>query len=204
MSNRTDSRGRSHHVLGSHCLHRIISLRCFSTQHDAVSTVQNGIGHVTALCTCGAGLLDHAFQHLHTQKERERQVTRLFWKTSVSLSLILTETFSCTWSQWNILDVTKHKKKHNNHPHFPLEPDEYFYVGEGYFSSADLCGTDDWLSCSVAATDHHLLGQEHFLCGNFDPQVTAGDHDAITSLHDLIKPGEVWTRVKKKLRRTKY
>ena len=56
---------------------------------------------------------------------------------------------------------------------------------------ADLCGAGDWLAGSVAAANHHFLGQEDLLCGDLNSQVATGNHDAIAGLHDLIKP-ELW------------
>lgn len=51
----------------------------------------------------------------------------------------------------------------------------------------DLCGTGDGLADPVAPASHHLLGDEDFLCWDFNAQVATGNHDAITSLQDLIK-----------------
>lgn len=52
---------------------------------------------------------------------------------------------------------------------------------------SDLGGACDWLASSVAATDHHLLGEEDLFSGDLNTQVTAGNHDAIAGLHDLIE-----------------
>lgn len=54
--------------------------------------------------------------------------------------------------------------------------------------NSNLCGTSDWLASSIAASNHHLLGEEDLLRGDLDTQVTTGNHDAITGLHYLIKP----------------
>lgn len=51
-----------------------------------------------------------------------------------------------------------------------------------------LSGTDDGFASPVAAPNHHLLGEEDFFSRDLDSQVTAGHHNAITGLHDLIKP----------------
>lgn len=51
----------------------------------------------------------------------------------------------------------------------------------------DLCGADDGLSDPVAPAGHHLLGEEDLLCWDFNAQVSAGNHDAVTSLQDLIE-----------------
>lgn len=52
---------------------------------------------------------------------------------------------------------------------------------------SDLSGACDWLASSVAATNHHLLGEEDLFCGDLDTQVTAGNHDAVAGLHDFVK-----------------
>ena len=51
-----------------------------------------------------------------------------------------------------------------------------------------------YLSCDnnrfanpVAATNHHLLSKEHFLCWYFNAEVTPGNHDTITGFSNLIK-----------------
>jgi len=51
-------------VLRAHRLQRVVPLGGLSAQHDAVGAVQHGVGHVAALGPGGAGLLDHALQHL--------------------------------------------------------------------------------------------------------------------------------------------
>lgn len=53
--------------------------------------------------------------------------------------------------------------------------------------ATDLCGTDNGLADSVAPSGHHLLGQENLLCWDFNAQVSTGNHDAVTSLQNLIK-----------------
>lgn len=53
----------------------------------------------------------------------------------------------------------------------------------------DLCGTDDRLAGRVAASNHHLLGNEDFLCRDFYPQVAPGNHHAIALSQDLLKTG---------------
>merc|ERR1719419_919079 len=50
-----------------------------------------------------------------------------------------------------------------------------------------LCGTGDGLADPVAPASHHLLGEEDLLCWDFNTQISTGNHDAITSLQDLIK-----------------
>lgn len=60
--------GSTHSVLHAHSLQGIVSLGCFPRQHDAVRSIQDGVGDVAALCTCRARLLDHAFQHLGENK----------------------------------------------------------------------------------------------------------------------------------------
>lgn len=50
-----------------------------------------------------------------------------------------------------------------------------------------LCGTDHRFSCRITASDHHLLRNENFLCRDLDAQVTAGHHDAIALLQDLLE-----------------
>lgn len=39
----------------------------------------------------------------------------------------------------------------------------------------------------IAFLDHHLLRQEDLLGGDLHAQVSSGNHDGITLLHDLIK-----------------
>lgn len=55
------------------------------------------------------------------------------------------------------------------------------------FIGSDLGGAGDGLASPVAASDHHLLGQEDLLSGDLDAQVAAGDHDAVAGLHDLVE-----------------
>lgn len=55
--------------------------------------------------------------------------------------------------------------------------------------ATDLCGTDDGLAGRVAAANHHLLGDEDFLCWDLDPQVAPGNHHTITLSQDLLKTG---------------
>jgi len=52
---------------------------------------------------------------------------------------------------------------------------------------SDLCGTDDRLPSGVAASNHHLLGDEDFLSRDLNPQVAPGNHHAITLSKDLLK-----------------
>lgn len=51
----------------------------------------------------------------------------------------------------------------------------------------DLCGTDDGLADPVAPASHHLLSEEDLLSWDLNPQISTGNHDAVTSLQDLIK-----------------
>lgn len=51
----------------------------------------------------------------------------------------------------------------------------------------DLRGTDDGLAGRVAASNHHLLGDENFLCRDLNPQVASGNHHAIALSQDLLK-----------------
>lgn len=55
------------------------------------------------------------------------------------------------------------------------------------FAHYDLGGACDWFASSVAATNHHLLGEEDLFGGDLNTQVAAGNHDAIAGLHDLIE-----------------
>lgn len=50
-----------------------------------------------------------------------------------------------------------------------------------------LGGTDDRLTLDVTLGDHHLLSDEDLGGGNFDTQVTTGDHDTVSLLEDLVK-----------------
>ena len=51
-------------VLHHHGLQGVVPLGGLPAQHDGVVAVQHGIGHVAGLGAGGAGLLDHALQHL--------------------------------------------------------------------------------------------------------------------------------------------
>lgn len=51
----------------------------------------------------------------------------------------------------------------------------------------DLCCTNDGFASRVAASDHHLLGDEDFLCRDLNPQVAPGNHHAIALSQDLLK-----------------
>lgn len=64
---------RTHQVLHSHSLQGVVPLGRLSRQHDAVGSVQNGIGHITALSPGGTGLLDHALQHLEGDRTAVRR-----------------------------------------------------------------------------------------------------------------------------------
>src|SRR4029434_9261619 len=66
----------THLVHHARPLKRVISLGRLSTQHDAVGSIQNGVGHVAALCTGGTGLLDHALQHLPNRVDNSNTYTR--------------------------------------------------------------------------------------------------------------------------------
>ena len=52
---------------------------------------------------------------------------------------------------------------------------------------ADLCSTDDGLARGVAASGHHLLGNEDFLRRNLNAQVAPGNHYPITRRQDLVE-----------------
>ena len=54
-------------------------------------------------------------------------------------------------------------------------------------SGADLRSTDDGLAGGVAASGHHLLGNENFLCRNLNAQVAPGNHHPITRRQDLVE-----------------
>lgn len=53
---------RVHHC---NCLHRKRSLRCLCRQHHTVSSVQHGVGNVTALRSGWPGVGHHTLQHLN-------------------------------------------------------------------------------------------------------------------------------------------
>ena len=59
-----------------------------------------------------------------------------------------------------------------------------------YVLLSNLSGTCDRLASSVAATNHHLLGEEDLFCGDLNSQVTTGNHDAIAGFHDLVKSAQ--------------
>ena len=56
--------GRTYQVLHADSFQGVVPFGRLSGQHDAVGSIQDGIGHVTALCPGRARLLDHALQHL--------------------------------------------------------------------------------------------------------------------------------------------
>lgn len=55
--------------------------------------------------------------------------------------------------------------------------------------ATDLRGTDDGLAGRVAAANHHLLGDEDFLCRDLNPQVAPGNHHPVTLGQDFLKTG---------------
>ena len=63
-------------MLRPHGLQRVVSLGGLAAQHDAVGSVQHGVGHVAALGAGGAGLLDHALQHLRVETVPRRRTVR--------------------------------------------------------------------------------------------------------------------------------
>ena len=54
-------------------------------------------------------------------------------------------------------------------------------------SGADLRCTDDRLASGIAASSHHLLGNEDFLRRNLNAQVAPGNHHPITRRQDLVE-----------------
>jgi len=56
-----------------------------------------------------------------------------------------------------------------------------------------LSGTDNRLSSFIAPSNHHLLCEKHLLRWDFNTQITSGNHDAIRSLKNLIKPEQIST-----------
>ena len=50
-----------------------------------------------------------------------------------------------------------------------------------------LRGNYHRLPSSVAVSNHHLLCNKHFLGWDLNPEVTAGNHDAITDTQDLLE-----------------
>lgn len=68
---------------------------------------------------------------------------------------------------------------------------------------SDLGGASDGLSSPVAASDHHLLGEENLFGRNLDAQVTAGNHDAVAGLHDLVESASAKLNKKKKIKKRK-
>ena len=69
--------GAAHHVLRADGLQGVVALGRLPAQHDAVGAVQHGVGHVAALGARGAGLLDHALQHLHGVRGHRSRVRTL-------------------------------------------------------------------------------------------------------------------------------
>lgn len=63
-----------------------------------------------------------------------------------------------------------------------------------YVLGPDLCGTDNGLAGRVAASDHHLLGDEDFLRRDLDPQVATGNHHAVALGQNLLKTDRAITR----------
>lgn len=58
------------------------------------------------------------------------------------------------------------------------------------FRVSHLCGADHRFPCRITAPDHHLLRDEDFLGRDLDAQVTAGHHDAVALLQDLLETAE--------------
>lgn len=54
-----------------------------------------------------------------------------------------------------------------------------------------LCGTDNRLASRVAASNHHLLGDEDFLWWDLNTQVASGNHHTIALSQDLLKTDSV-------------
>lgn len=52
----------------------------------------------------------------------------------------------------------------------------------------DLRCYNDGFSCALTSPDHHLLSEEDLFCGNLGSKVTAGNHDSIGRIEDLIEP----------------
>ena len=50
-----------------------------------------------------------------------------------------------------------------------------------------LRGDYHWLPSSVTTSNHHLLSNEHFRRWDLNPEVTTGNHDAVTGTHNLVK-----------------
>lgn len=63
-------------MLRADSLKRVVSFSGLTTQHDAVGTIQHGVGDVAALSTGGSGLLDHALQHLNSNEAANYQRLR--------------------------------------------------------------------------------------------------------------------------------
>lgn len=54
----------SYRMLHPYGLNGKAALGSLPRQHDAVSPIQHGIGHITCLCPSWSSLSDHALQHL--------------------------------------------------------------------------------------------------------------------------------------------
>ena len=50
-----------------------------------------------------------------------------------------------------------------------------------------MSGTNHGLTGKIAASNHHLLCQEHLRCGDFNAQVTTGHHNTIGLVHNFIE-----------------
>lgn len=49
---------------GANTIQWVVSLCCFSAKHDAICTIQDGIGNIRTFSASGTGLSDHRLEHL--------------------------------------------------------------------------------------------------------------------------------------------
>mmetsp|Transcript_15782 Transcript_15782/g.19674 ORF Transcript_15782/g.19674 Transcript_15782/m.19674 type:complete len:202 (-) Transcript_15782:783-1388(-) len=56
-----------HHL---HCLHGIVTFGCLATQHDTISSIIDGIRHISNLCSGRTRVLRHTLQHLRGHNNR--------------------------------------------------------------------------------------------------------------------------------------
>ena len=140
-----------------------------SGQHDAVGSIQDCIGHVTALRSGRARLLDHALQHLGGDTAFVRCGLGGLQTQGDPLESMYVQSPAlcrCVGAGGQGIGVCMmwgrvHGKRPGSLQSFLVQD-----VRSG--GGTHLCGTDDGLPSSVAPTNHHLLSKEDLLCGDLN------------------------------------
>src|ERR1051326_6602096 len=99
--------GNAHHHLDG--FHRVLTIRCFFTEHHRISPIQNRIGHVARFSSCGPRLRHHRFQHLRGSNDEKPELI------SPSNDLLLHE--------WNLLKRQLHAQITSGN-HYPISHSE--------------------------------------------------------------------------------